>query len=70
MACAGCGRRSSKISYGRSSAPPTVVEEDDTLSAAKLTPQGWVSTCVVCGAQSTPSPFADTIQKTCDCKPQ
>ncbi|QZE60149.1 hypothetical protein pEaSNUABM35_00232 [Erwinia phage pEa_SNUABM_35] len=68
MGCAGCGRRSSRISYNGSSAPQTVIEEDDTLSAARLTPHGWVRTCVKCGAVSEPSSFAENIEKPCDCK--
>lgn len=68
MACSSCGRRSTKFRYAANSAPPTVVDEDDTLSAARLTPQGWVRTCVKCGAVSKPSPFAESIEKTCDCK--
>ena len=68
MACAGCGRRSSRISYNASSAPQLDIEEDDTLSAARLTPKGWVRTCSKCGAVSEPSPIADHIVKTCDCK--
>lgn len=67
MACSGCGRRSSRISYNASSAPQLDIEEDDTLSAARLTPMGWVRTCVKCGKVSEPSPFAENINKPCDC---
>ena len=67
MACACCGRRSSRISYNASSAPQLDIEEDDTLSAARLTPMGWVRTCVKCGKVSEPSPFAENINKPCDC---
>lgn len=67
MACASCGRRSSRISYNASSAPQLDIEEDDTLSAARLTPMGWVRTCVKCGKVSEPSPFAENINKPCDC---
>lgn len=68
MGCAGCGRRSTRISYNGSSAPQTVVEEDDTLSAARLTPKGWVRTCVKCGKVSEPSSHVDHIVQTCGCK--
>ncbi|AXG67276.1 hypothetical protein MPK70_gp236 [Erwinia phage pEa_SNUABM_33] len=67
MACSGCGRRSTRISYHGASAPQVEVEEDDTLSAARLTPMGWVRTCVKCGKVSEPSPFAENINKPCDC---
>ncbi|QZE56435.1 hypothetical protein pEaSNUABM40_00241 [Erwinia phage pEa_SNUABM_40] len=69
MGCRGCGRRSTRISYNASSAPQNEidVEEDNTLSAARLTPMGWVRTCVKCGKVSDPSPFAEHINSPCDC---
>jgi len=70
MACSGCGRRSTRIRYGGQSVPPELAPiEDDTLSAARLTPKGWVRTCTKCGKVSDPSPFAEQINQTCDCKP-
>ncbi|AQT28710.1 hypothetical protein YOLOSWAG_232 [Erwinia phage vB_EamM_Yoloswag] len=68
MACSSCGRRARRIQYGGTTAPTTVEPVPETLSAARLTPHGWVKTCVVCGQVSEPSPFADTIPQSCDCK--
>lgn len=64
MACCGNRRRRPILS----SVPlPDPTPSNGTLSAARLSPNGWVQTCTVCGKVSEPSSFPDTITSPCSC---
>ena len=68
MACSSCNRTASQIS---ALLTRSIVErrvKDSTLSAAKLTPAGWVATCTLCGKESTTAKFPDAVSQLCTCK--
>lgn len=68
MACSSCGKTASQIS---ALLTRTIVERrvaGSTLSAAKLTPQGWQSVCTLCGKNSTLAKFPDSVAQLCTCK--
>ncbi|WOL24481.1 hypothetical protein fHeYen902_135 [Yersinia phage fHe-Yen9-02] len=68
MGCSSCGRRVQRITYGGQREVMPDPTPTDSLSAARLTPMGWVSTCTKCGTQSLPQPFPDSITPACMCK--
>lgn len=68
MACATCGNRRRRLTMGKTVALPDPTPISNTMSAARLTPHGWVRTCTKCGKVSEPSAFADTVVQPCECE--